>query len=260
MQPNPSLEARLRAFAFDEPTAALPFSLRLARENGWSQRFTRAVLDEYRRFLYLACTAGHPVTPSDAVDQAWHLHLCYSRSYWDELCGAVLGRPLHHGPTAGGGAESRKYRDWYAATLASYERAFGAAPPAAIWPAPARRFAGRFRRVDTNRHIVLSRAAVARAAVLAAGVGLTACTVEFSGCDGVGQLLIFAIVVIWLLIRRATQSPGGSERSTRRNGDDFVGCDAGGDHHGHGHGHDGGHDGGHGCGGDGCGGGGCGGD
>ncbi len=44
------------------------------------------MFDEYRRFAFLAATAGHPVTPSDAVDQAWHLHLTYSRDYWDRFC------------------------------------------------------------------------------------------------------------------------------------------------------------------------------
>lgn len=51
--------------------------------------------------MYLAVRANHPVTPSDEVDQAWHLHLTYSRSYWDEFCGAVLEEVVHHDPTRG---------------------------------------------------------------------------------------------------------------------------------------------------------------
>src|SRR5882762_2181922 len=79
-------------------------------------------------------TAGHEVTPSDAVDQAWHLHLTYTRSYWDGLCREVLGRPLHHVPTKGGRGETAKFRDQYMETLTSYRRLFETEPPADIWP------------------------------------------------------------------------------------------------------------------------------
>jgi len=49
------------------------------------------------------------VTPSDTVDQAWHLHLIYTGHYWEELCGKVLGLQLHHEPSAGGAVEGGKY-------------------------------------------------------------------------------------------------------------------------------------------------------
>lgn len=114
-----ALWARLAALDLDGP-AALSFSHRLARDNGWPLAFARRVVLEYKKFVYLAATCGHPVTPSDEVDQAWHLHLVYTRSYWDELCGQVLGFALHHGPTKGGAAEGHKFQDWYAATQQSY--------------------------------------------------------------------------------------------------------------------------------------------
>ena len=85
-------------------------------------------------------TAGHEVTPSDEVDQAWHLHLTYTRSYWDGLCDAVLGRALHHGPTKGGQAEGDRFENQYERTLASYRAAFGEEPPEDIWPPSAVRF------------------------------------------------------------------------------------------------------------------------
>src|SRR5687767_62987 len=75
--------------------AQLSFAERLARENGWSMVHADRVTREYKRFCFLAATAGHPVTPSDAVDQAWHLHLTYSRDYWQRFCPEVLGRALH---------------------------------------------------------------------------------------------------------------------------------------------------------------------
>ena len=169
MLPDDELWRRLSAFSLDIPGAALPFSARLARDNGWSPAFAARVCREYLRFIYLAMRAGHPVTPSDEVDQAWHLHLCYTRSYWDELCGEVLGERLHHGPTRGGRAEGAKFEDWYERTLDSYRRIFGETLPPDIWPDAATRFgeAAHFRRVNLKRHLVVPRPRLAMATRLA---------------------------------------------------------------------------------------------
>ncbi len=155
-------------------SAALTFEGRLARENRWDGGYTARVIEEYRRFLYLASNAGHPVTPSDAVDQAWHLHLVYTRNYWDILCGEVLGRPLHHGPTLGGDAQARMFTDWYGRTRASYHAHFGTAPPDDIWPAPHARFADhdRFQRIDTADHWVIPKPAARAWAILAAAAAV----------------------------------------------------------------------------------------
>ncbi len=145
----------LRHYTVGPDDAALDFIGRLARENGWSRDHAARVFGEYRRFAFLAATAGHPVTPSDAVDQAWHLHLTYSRDYWDRFC-PLLGRPLHHGPTAGGAAEEQRFFAQYADTLRSYEAAFGP-PPADLWPPAAQRLRDdpRARRVHPRDGIVV---------------------------------------------------------------------------------------------------------
>ena len=156
-----ALWQRIEAFALDEPTAAFPFSHRLARDNGWSREQAQRVVAEYKRFVLLAMIAGHPVTPSDQVDQAWHLHLTYTRSYWEDFCGKLLPRPLHHEPTRGGSREGRKFDDWYGRTLASYRRCFGSEPPADIWPPAAIRFGEdvQFVRVNRRRHWIIPRPA-----------------------------------------------------------------------------------------------------
>ncbi|MGL4637316.1 MAG: glycine-rich domain-containing protein [Beijerinckiaceae bacterium] len=147
MLTDPELWKRIDAFQIDDPSADLMFSDRLARENSWDKRFTLHTIEEYKRFLYLACVAEHQVTPSDAVDQAWHLHLVYTHSYWDVLCKTVLQRPLHHGPTKGGNSEASRYSDNYLGTLAAYQREFDEVAPADIWPDVERRF-------DTRLHAV----------------------------------------------------------------------------------------------------------
>jgi hypothetical protein len=271
-----ALWSELRGLAIDPPGAALRFTARLARENGWSAAFAEAVTLEYRRFLLLAATAGHPVTPSDAVDQAWHLHLTYTESYWNDLCARVLGRPLHHGPTRGGDAEDAKFVDWYESTLRSYRAVFGTAPPAAIWPPSAERFANAaaFRRVDTSRSWVVPRAVVrsllVRAPAAAAVTALLAGCALWSGLDGrwrafawvIGGFVAFFAFCIWLMVL-AERTTGGV---VERGGDGragWSGCGdggslgGGGSHHGSGCGSSG--DGGSGCGSSGCGGGGCGG-
>ena len=73
-----SLWHRLEAFEFSGPYTDLTFGDQVARDNGWTLDDIRCVIDEYKRFCYLALRAGHEVMPSD---QVWHLHLSYSRNY-----------------------------------------------------------------------------------------------------------------------------------------------------------------------------------
>jgi hypothetical protein len=129
-----ALWARLEAMEIDPPDATTWFHHRLKQYNKWSDEFAERVTKEYLRFLYLAARAGHPVTPSDRVDQAWHLHLIYTRHYWEELCGNILGLQLHHEPSVGGALESRKFERQYQQTIESYQAAFGETPPVDIWP------------------------------------------------------------------------------------------------------------------------------
>jgi uncharacterized protein (TIGR04222 family) len=138
--PAQELYQRLQSFELDRPDAKFSFSQRLAREQNWSPSYTQRVLHEYKKFAFLAIIADHPVTPSEQIDQAWHLHLTYTRSYWQEFCPQVLGQPLHHEPTNGGHPEQQKFFAQYNQTLASYQQFFGCQPPADIWPSAVDRF------------------------------------------------------------------------------------------------------------------------
>ena len=135
------LVRRILDFEIDPGDHAFSYTQRLARENGWSEGYAYRVTNEYLRFIALAVVAGHPVTPSQAVDEAWHLHLSYTRSYWDRMCGEVIGRPIHHTPTQGGSAQAEHYWDQYELTRKSYNRVFLESPPQDLWPPPAKRFA-----------------------------------------------------------------------------------------------------------------------
>ena len=129
---NQKLWRAIERFPFDDSVAERPFTVRLAQENQWSQEFTERAVEEYRKFLYLAVTCQHPVVPSHLVDCVWHLHLIYTRSYWDDLCRGVLGRPLHHHPAQGGATHRADSWVNYRKSLESYRSAFGD-PPSDIW-------------------------------------------------------------------------------------------------------------------------------
>lgn len=131
---------RSESLQLSDPNAALNFTARLQCEQyGWTRPYAERVTREYTRFLILAAISDRHVTPSEAVDQAWHLHIVYTESY-HEWCDALFGRYLHHGPTKGGKAEGERFEDQYEHTLALYERTFGEAPPSDIWPATSKRF------------------------------------------------------------------------------------------------------------------------
>ena len=181
---NAELIKAVEAFEIDPGDKSLGFVDRLARENNWTRDFSERVVREYKRFCILAMTCDHPVTPSEEVDQAWHLHLTYTRSYWDRFCGQTLGKPLHHEPTQGGLTEGEKFRDWYSETLASYERLFGHAVPPDIWPSPENRFrhAGDWKWINVGRHWVVPKKRIWFSVALA-GCALLAITLP--GCTQV---------------------------------------------------------------------------
>lgn len=128
-----ALWKRISEYAFDAEGAAHTFSARLAKENRWTRAYALRAIEEYRRFVFLGVCAG-PVTPSEAVDEVWHLHLLYTREYWETFCDAVLRRPFHHQPSQGGAEEDAKFGGQYRRTLENYERFFGSAAPPDIWP------------------------------------------------------------------------------------------------------------------------------
>ncbi|MCB9681080.1 MAG: TIGR04222 domain-containing membrane protein [Alphaproteobacteria bacterium] len=168
-----ALWTRLQDHPFEDEDLALDLTARLAREQRWSRAYAMRAVDAYRRFCFLAVAAGVPATPSVDVDEVWHLHLLYTRDYWDVFCPTVLGTTLHHGPTRGGRAEGHRFGRQYADTLAAHEAFFGVPDPD-LWPSAAERFRrpGRFRRVDTDRAWVIPHPRLPSVRVAGAFAGL----------------------------------------------------------------------------------------
>ena len=199
------LWSKLESYSPDNPNDALTFSQRLARENGWPPFFTERVITEYKKFLFLCMISPHPVTPSDEVDQAWHLHLVYTRSYWNDLCKNILGKDLHHTPTEGGPAERDKFISYYESTLQLYRDKFGHAPPDDIWPPADKRFANTdFVRASKDSHWIIRKRRWHKniPALLLIVIGVTASIISSEG----GFFMLFFIPGLMMM---ANNSRGG---------------------------------------------------
>jgi hypothetical protein len=280
MNDRNELMRSVMAFDIDQGPASLTFAQRLARENLWTRDYATRVIHEYKRFVLLAMLAGQEVTPSEQVDQAWHLHLTYTKAYWEGLR-PLLPRPLHHNPTRGGSAEDVRFEDQYLQTLDHYRRLFGEEPPSDIWPSAERRFGhdSSWARVNTKDCWVIPREP-ARKALLRASVWCGA--VIFMGSGAVwastsaggggfspavvaglflAGVLVLAALILSLVGRQSRSDKGGSSSgcssihgshgcsSSHRDSSDSGGGSSDGDSGGGGS---------SGCG-SGCGGGGCGG-
>ncbi len=220
--------------------AELTFNEQLQQENGWRSGYTERVVDEYRRFLFLCAVAGHPVTPSEQVDQVWHLHLTYTYSYWGDLCADIFGYPLHHGPTKGGHNEKLKYKDQYLATLVSYQKLFEEEPPMDIWPATDKRFKDLdFRRINLTETYALKKPQLYPYRVALATL-LFGILVQAAGPSGFGGVIIIVSALMAIAIFYIRSQRTGNEGGDYGCGDaggcgayttwgDTSGCGGGGD-------------------------------
>ncbi|WP_208644986.1 glycine-rich domain-containing protein [Mucilaginibacter kameinonensis] len=229
-------------FQLNDPEAAFKFSERLARENGWNPNYALRVISEYKKFIFLCCISDNGVTPSDAVDQAWHLHLTFTRSYWIDLCRDTLGREIHHNPTKGGDSEAVKYDACYTDTNKLYTEVFQQYPPPDIWPENNARFSDiDFQRVNKRRNWVIRKPRANKIwpvlLIFTFGFGVIAMK---SGDGGMFVLcfLAFFIVLLVVVFKR--------ESWNKNDAGETSGCNTGGfgaygdldtGHHGHsGHG------------------------
>ncbi len=156
--PKDNLLNKILDFEFDLPTANFSFSDRLSRENGWSLYFALQAIQEYKKFMYLIAQSAEPLTPSDQIDQVWHLHLLYTKSYWEDFCKNTIGKEIHHGPTKGGQDERNKYKILYENTKKIYFEVFNQVPPPQLWPSSEIRFSEiDFVRVNKKTHFIIPK-------------------------------------------------------------------------------------------------------
>lgn len=164
------------------------FWAKLTSENGWSLSYAKKAFLEYKKFVWLASVSQSRVVPSKVVDKVWHLHMTFTKSYWGDFCGGVLGFEFHHVPSSQDSNAQQADKIQYENTLRMYEREFGEVPNSRYWPASAKS------RFSTFKYGVLA---------LFASTFLTACSFSSEGEImtalkwGVGIYVVFKVVK-WL--------------------------------------------------------------
>jgi hypothetical protein len=230
---------KISEFSLDNPNASFSFSKRLARENGWTNTFSNKVIDEYKKFLYLSVISGKSLTPSDEVDQVWHLHMIYTDSYWNDLCKNTLGIKFHHGPTKGGQKEGSKYAEQYQFTLDFYKSIFECNAPSDAWPSVEKRFANVvYKRVNMHENFVVNKKNVKQYMTFYALllIGVFACGTLMSASsesqiDWESTLLIIGSIIAGIFIIRGIyryinrdERSSNSSSSSSSSSDSGTGC------------------------------------
>lgn len=104
----------------------------LQYKHGWDIMFGERALEEYRRFIFLTHISRTEITPSECIDEVWHIHILHTKPYaeFSKTC----GRFIHHNP--GMPDEKVRWDGQYRQTLEMYKRVFGDVPPRQFWPRP----------------------------------------------------------------------------------------------------------------------------
>lgn len=131
---DPTRSARIIAWASADPVLQRRFRQQLAEATGWDGARCERAINEYLRFCAVAAELGGRAVPSAAVDKVWHLHLTWTRDYWEDFCPNRMGFAFHHQPSRGQPGEREALRLAYAQTLHTYQALFGT-PDATWWPA-----------------------------------------------------------------------------------------------------------------------------
>jgi len=191
----------IRKFQLDDPNAEFTFSERLARDNNWTNQYALDVITEYKKFIYLCCISKNQITPSDSVDQAWHLHLTYTDSYWNKLCKKTIEKEIHHNPTKGGNKERSKYINCYDLTFESYKNEFGHEPPNHIWIDNKTRFEEiNYKRINLNKYWLIPRPSRhIRTSILLSILSILIFTLFIRSSDSSISIAMFVIIILVIL-------------------------------------------------------------
>lgn len=217
-------------FDFDTTNYHLNFTRRLAERHAWAWEYACELVQEYRRFMYLAAISDQEISPSKPIDEAWHLHLEDHDNY-ARFCHDAIGKYIEHRP-ASEASEAERMRAQYARTLELYLKEFGEVPYCYYWPT-VRHNRRPDKRYKTGKELGYFGSLVTVGGLLVLGASSTiAFTVVFAGVAMTSSGLMIAYLYRPDALKSGGALCGGGSGSS---------------------------DGGAACGGGGCGGGGCGG-
>ncbi len=119
---------------FGKKNASLhAFARKLGNKYGWDKDFTYEVIEEYKRFVYIAMISDFVVSPSEIIDKIWHQHILFSRGY-RKFCDEVIGKFFDHTPElVPSNIQTAIFNAQYRDTIELYKKEFDADPPAHIW-------------------------------------------------------------------------------------------------------------------------------
>lgn len=122
---------RLEGCSFHERPLTKSLVDRLEEKTGHPKDICYILVEEYRRFIYLAGSTEETLAPSPIVNIAWRLHMDDRKAYFDDFCPRIIGRTLlppdHLKPFQDDPAYER--------TLDDYAQEFGLAK-VQYWPDP----------------------------------------------------------------------------------------------------------------------------
>lgn len=121
---------KLNLMNADGLQAFAPLVDTMQKQLGQNAGMAQRVIEEYRKFLFLAMRAGHQVIPPGPVNDAWMMHLQNAQNYWENLGSMIAERPIAQGLDA---SQFSSMADTWKMTLESYEKIFGMKPPMDIW-------------------------------------------------------------------------------------------------------------------------------
>ncbi|MBO9636348.1 MAG: hypothetical protein J7578_24815 [Chitinophagaceae bacterium] len=128
---------KLESCSFDSQGSTVRFHEMLARRGKWSTDFTTEVIEDYRKFLFLAATTKEILIPPPAVDLAWDINIHYFKSDWNELSKDIQLLKLRRIiPDSEDNKEPQWSYDNYNRTLELYHNIFHSWPDGRIWPTP----------------------------------------------------------------------------------------------------------------------------
>lgn len=89
----------------------------------WSRYQIECIIDDYKKFMYIAASSDESCTPSKLVDIIWHEHILFTRDYINHWCGKILKKVIHHDP--GTPDEQPKFKSVYEKTQAKIKKTYG---------------------------------------------------------------------------------------------------------------------------------------
>lgn len=127
---NPALWAKLKSYPFTLSHPGKSLLDALVEQTKLGRKKAQAVIEEYRKFIYLIATGQDVLAPSPLVDKVWHIHLEDDQAYRQNFCETTIGRMINHIEGRPSPFEDGAYRK----TLERYADEFGTQAPKRIWP------------------------------------------------------------------------------------------------------------------------------